>query len=493
MEAMPQVEGPAWTGRGLDMGAGRYPLQVERVVGRLVGRLLPGIITTTRHARMYSIHALAWADAEERGLDPEAAAELVRRCEVVAAAIYRHHTPHRVRLASAAHGEARIDQFTANGAFRVAEAAAPRHGLSQIGFRDVYVGPAAQVGLLTPGDPPRSGIRADVGELRTALGDLLALAERDEVPVEELAAAGHLCLCAVATAADGELLRDVFFARPDPQRVEDRCRQLSAHMLLRTIAAEPDVDPEAAFCADWGFGDPLDRLAGNRVAAVACGWRAAILRNYSVGAWRSLWRWLAEQLKREPMTVEQLGDVLADALGDLSVQRFIGELPSRAEGGRVLPAEAELAAAEPDAPLTSLRLLALGAQRLDDLDDTTRRLFLGSVPHDLGPVWMGQRLREWHHDHLSQVARELTEILVRRAQRVALDRMRLEGGMPRIRTRLRDRDGLLSVHGEEGAGEVALRLGSLTEILIALGSLDRRPDGVVEVTAAGRELLERTA
>jgi hypothetical protein len=53
------VEGPAWTGHELDESAGRYPLRVEAAVFNLVSTLLPGVITTTRQARMYALHALA--------------------------------------------------------------------------------------------------------------------------------------------------------------------------------------------------------------------------------------------------------------------------------------------------------------------------------------------------------------------------------------------------------------------------------------------------
>jgi hypothetical protein len=192
------------------------------------------------------------------------------------------------------------------------------------------------------------------------------------------------------------------------------------------------------------------------------------------------------------MTVDELGTVFAAELGGISVAELQTGLPARREGPRLLPAELEILAG-PWTPLVSLQLLALGALRIDDLDERTARLFLGTVPHDLGPRWVQQRLQEWSSDDVSNLAHELVSILVNRAKRVALSRMELRGGIPRIRTRLRDRDGLLSVHGEEGAGEVALRISALTEILIALGSLDRRDDDIIVVTPAGRDLLERTA
>src|SRR3954454_5543591 len=72
------------------------PLRVESAVSNVVGRLLPGVITTTRHARMYSLNTLAWAVAHERKLDHDGAADLVRRCEVVIAGIHHFHEAHRV-------------------------------------------------------------------------------------------------------------------------------------------------------------------------------------------------------------------------------------------------------------------------------------------------------------------------------------------------------------------------------------------------------------
>jgi len=55
------VEGPTWTCSGLNESAGLYPLRVEPSVGRLVERLLPGVITTTTGARYYGLHTLACA------------------------------------------------------------------------------------------------------------------------------------------------------------------------------------------------------------------------------------------------------------------------------------------------------------------------------------------------------------------------------------------------------------------------------------------------
>ena len=66
-------------------------MRVEPHVGRLVQRLLPGVITTTYQARTFALHGLVWAEASQRDLDLESAQELLRRCEVVLAGISLQH------------------------------------------------------------------------------------------------------------------------------------------------------------------------------------------------------------------------------------------------------------------------------------------------------------------------------------------------------------------------------------------------------------------
>jgi hypothetical protein len=482
------VEGPGWTGKGIDESVGRYPLSVEGAVFRLVNQLLPGIITTTRHARMYSLHALSWVEANELGLDREKAAAFVRRCEVVIAAIHHLHRPHQ-RLLSSAHGEDKIEKFIGPEGLDVARGSQPR-GLSAGGFADVYLGPTVKVGLLSPDRPPKSGERTDLDALRTGLKGLIALAQNDMVPLPELEEAGHLCLCAAADAADGVLLRRVLFEEAQEDRHDDRYRQLTCHLLLEAIGDRRVGDVNGLFRERWGFGPPTTEV-GTARAHVLRGWRAAILRNYSVGAWRRLWSWLAGCLAREPMTVEELGGCLAAEVDGHSVSDLIDGLPARLEGSELLPAELVLEEEE-RTPLADLRMLALGAQRLEDLDEETLRLFVGTNAGDLGPRWVAARLHENRNHGLDVFARELVEILVRRARRVALAKMELRDGKPWVPSRLRDHNGLLSARGVEGDRDVSLRTGSLTEILIGLGALDRDEE-CVWMTDLGRELRDRTA
>ncbi|MDQ3571465.1 MAG: hypothetical protein M3383_01230 [Actinomycetota bacterium] len=487
MTLEPLVDGPAWTGSGIHESGGRYPLRVEGAVSSIVGRLLPGVITTTRHARMYGVHTLAWSVAHERKLEPEPAAEFVRRCEVVIAGIHHYHEPHRVTLSSA-HGESDLYRFIADDQLDVA-AAAQRHGLSVAGFANVYYGLCVAIGALAPGSDPRPGERADMNALREDLGDLLELAERPSLSVDELREAKHLCLCEAAPCSDGRWLRNVLVEDVD-DRPDDRHRQLTCVLLLEALRDAPSPDATSAFRNRWAFGPPEGDAESDERAMVAALWRAASLRNFSVGAWRALWRWLTAQLAVEPMTAQQLGDRFADALEDLSVSELLDGLPTRTDGPSILPAEVVLAEEE-ETPTRWVRQLAVGASRLDDLDGPTLAAYVGSDPTDLGPRWVAGLLGEARERHIRDVARELAVILVRRAQRVALSKMYLTtDGRPFVPTRLHDRDGILSVRGEEGAGDVALRISSLAAVLAGLGYLNH-DDGTFTVAAPGEELLAR--
>jgi len=485
----PPVEGPAWTGKGLDESAGRYPLSVEGPVFRLVDQLLPGIITTTRQARMYAVHALAWAEADEQGWAAEEAATFVRRCEVVVAAIHHLHGEHRQPVSSA-HGEERIGRFLGDGGLDVRAAAEPG-GMSNAGFSNVYLGPMVRIGLLTPDRPPRLGQRGDLGALRQGLDGLPSLARRDTIPLPELEANSHLCLCEAAEASDGAHLRQVLFEQVDDDRRDDRYRQLTCHLLLEALGEEPVDDIDWAFRLRRGFGPPISSPSPVR-AEVERGWRAAILRNCSVGAWRWLWWWLVGELADEPMTVEALGLRLAEELDDLTLGELVAGLPARTDGDHLLPLELELEE-EDWTPMHALRMLVLGAKRLEDLDAEAAALFVGTEPRDLGPRWVAVRVAEGADHHLGLFGRELVEILIRRARRVALGKTELRDGRPWVPSRLRDRDGILSAHGEEGMGHVSLRTRSLAEILIGLGALTRDERGAISLTPLGHELRQRTA
>lgn len=482
------VEGPVWAASGLDESRGRYPLRVEPAVGRLVEKLLPGVITTTTGARYYGLHTLAWADAHARGSDAEQAAEFVRRCEVVMAAAWLHHDQSggHVRVVPSAHGAERIPRFIHDGVLDVAEAAATPDGLSKGGFAGTYWAPETVIGLLTGASPPREGLRVDLAALRAGIGDVLDVARQRRVSAETIAQLAHICPCRAADSLDGQWLRRVMFEEGRPDVEGDYNRQISAVMLLEALDGGPHSDPERRFRLAHGFVAQIE--GDGHEARARRAWQAAILRNYSVSAWRHLWRWLSLGLVGEELTVRELGDRLADAVGAGHVRDLIDELPVLVGVDRLLPVEEELRDSDDAVPIVALRQLALGAMRLKDLDTSTRDLYLGVDRDDLGPSWVEHQLDEHADSALADFARDLVQTLVRRAWRVAASKMRLSSDLrPYLPTRLRDRDGLLSVVEAELDSEVSLRGWTLSQVLCALGAINR-PDRQYVVSADGASL-----
>ena len=101
------VEGPSWGVAGTSGAIVLNPLRVENSIFTVVDHLLPGVISTTPHARYLGLHGLV----RQRGSAPRTewrqATDLMRRCEAVIAAIAHYHDPHLVVLPEA-HGETSV-------------------------------------------------------------------------------------------------------------------------------------------------------------------------------------------------------------------------------------------------------------------------------------------------------------------------------------------------------------------------------------------------
>lgn len=493
------VQGPAWSLPGLDVVSARYPLRVETHVLRLVARLLPGVITTTPHARAYALHGLVWSEAERRGLDLEGACELLRRCEVVIAGVSLRHR-HAVELGAPHGGDVVQKGIGADGQLAVAELSATgRYSQSKWGFGGVYAGSEIALGILDNGRPPPPGPRLDEDHVRAALGAVFTLAERETVSLAELDAAGELCICMAPSAPDGPWLQRLFLqpgldseGAPDGDRfaVGDAARRATARLLAAVVARGVDGSLVAQFRRAVGTGDFVEADPVAAALSITPAWRGVVLRNYSVGAWRRVWSWLVGELA-EPMTAAELGERFADALPDLKVGEVVAGLPSTIEDGVLVPVEEELRTGHPGPdPWTELRLLAVGAQRLDDLNGSVLVAFAGHpADDDLGPRWVARQLQASSQVPLRRFAAGLVERLVRRSQRVAYSKMTLQAnGRPKLPTRLEERDGLLRQVSPEGWADVSLRIDTFASVLLGLGAVNRL-DGRWSLTTVGAELL----
>ena len=482
------LEGPAWAPHQLDVYAGRFPLSVEAHLMNMTARLVPGATTVTINARYYGLHGLVAAEAERRDLDAAAAYTLLRRCEVVVAGASAVH-PDRW---NAAHGHDRVKpQLERDGALDVAHLSVPgQYVKSQWGFLGPYFGSELTLGILT-GNSFVPGPRVETEVLGNGFPDLFELAERDEVTLSELQARPELAISAARTSPDGAWLARLLCGSGvrEPGKL-DQTRRGTVRLLARaaTVASGPSITE--SFRSLVAYGPSLREDAVTAAIPEAQAWRGLLFRHDSVGAWRKLWAWLVREI--DGLTPPSaLVAVTVESLPGGTLRQFLAELPDTVDAaGDPATAEEQVRAQGRSVPSESLGLLALGARRTRELEGNTRSALVGDErrPPVLSPLWMDR----WLHDRLdrtmSDVASELVTTLLERAQRIAMGKMRIgKEGRIWLPTRVHERGGLLYKIGDEGSGNVGLRLSQLAGLLAAVGVFDRTPTW--SVTGVGEELL----
>ncbi|TCO33387.1 hypothetical protein EV652_103388 [Kribbella steppae] len=490
---MTTLQGPIWSAAGLDIAAGRYPLAVERHVMRMADLLVPGVTTVTPHARYYALHALIADEAEQRGLSSAETQELLRRTEVALAAVSWTHEHSHVGLPRA-HGTDALARRLRAGHVDVAEASQPgKDGYVQNswGFWFPYFASEVTLGVLAAKGVPTPGPASDAGAVRAGLDDLLDLARRPELVVDDLRQHTHLCVCAGGDSPDGRWLAQLLCAttEADP-RSRAGTRRETIRLITRIMQTHQVSDVTADLAPVIAFGDFVTSDRVTRGLAATSAWRGVILRNYNVGAWRRLWSWLVEQVNGLT-PADAVADSFADSLPDVTVQAFLDQLPAtRTPSGTPAPAEQQLRGSDLVLPLRELSVLAVNARRVDELAGHVRDAFLGDRRGiDLAPEWTARRFTEAAPTSLRDFARRLTADLLLRAQRVALAKARRRAdGTLWLPTRLQERGGLLFKTSAEGRADVGLRLDQLTTVLAGAGVV-ARVEGTWQVTSAGEALL----
>jgi hypothetical protein len=487
------VQGPAWTEPGLEIAAGRYPLSVERHVLRMADLLVPGVTTVTPHARYYALHALVAGEVSRSELTAQEAQDLLRRTEVALAAVSFVHDHGKAGLPRA-HGVDALAGRLGTGVVDVAEASRPGKGgyvQSAWGFWNPYFASEVTLGILEDSGVPTPGPACDSTAVREGLGELLDLARRQHLSVEELRSMGHLCVCAGGASPDGRWLARLLCApdRDTEPQPRSASRRATIQLLSRVVRTHNVRNPIRDVGLVVAYGDFIttDPIAAD--LDVSPVWRGVVLRNYAVGAWRRLWAWLVDQVEGL-MSESELADRFADTLAGGTVGQLLDGLPSTVTAtGAPAPAEQQLRESDLDLPMTELSVLAVGARRVDELTGRARDAFLGQRGVELGPEWTGRKLNEARPMPLRDFGRNLTADLVTRSQRVALSkaRRRVDGTLW-LPTRLHQRGDLLFRTNREGSGDAGLRLNQLTSVLAGAGVL-RREEGAWRVTAAGEDLL----
>ncbi|MET3424785.1 hypothetical protein BJ973_003997 [Actinoplanes tereljensis] len=490
------VAGAAWSAIGeTPSDVGRQPLAVEAVTAAHASELVPGVITTTPHARYLSLHARVAVEARRRGWSGEDRWEfrrLLRRCEVVLAAVSVHHgdddrQSHQRRAGlRRPHGVNTIGRaLDESGAVDLDEVSR-RYSTVADGFHGTYGGIEATLGLITPGVIPEPGPVADAQALR-ALDRVVDLADGSDVlTVADLADAADLCLCRVGGTTDGRSLRRVYFDAGGPDPGLAAVHRASAAVVAAAVDGQPfDSNIDMLLDGLCCYTPDLDGvLGGDDLTEHALRWRGALLRNWSVWAWRMLWASLVAPLAN-PGTREEAADGFAGGLPVVSVRQALrdGLPPTVAAGGGLLPAEHDLTGEVEESGggwsvLQLLRLLAVGARRAGELDDgPARDAFVRYDQTSMGPGWM----RGWIDEHadvpLPDAARSLALGLFSRAEKISRDKMQWTRTGLRMPTRLRVIGDRLRLEGQEGSAPASLRLETFATVLLQLGVLERSEDG----------------
>ena len=502
------IDGPAWSAPGLVPHDNRYPLKVETAVQRAVTLLLPGVSTASEFVRYYALYAALAAHAEDHGLDGEECRELVRRSEVVLAGVSMLDEKASASWVRA-HGVDGVrpwfgDGLDVRGAVNIGN---EKHSYSsrKSGFWGSYGGPSQILGTVAMEDNAfRVGRHTCPARVRELFAPLFSAARHDRLSRPELEGLRPVGPQSTEWPEIPWLL-DLFTAtrkgthEPGQWQPDDRRRRATIRMLGRaTVLYGTDTSltwtamvESAVVFSDAPQNDPVLADIGEAAA-----WRGALLRNYSISAWRRLWAALVRTIGQADdsadRSAEDLQTWLAGQMPDMTVRAFMADLPPGMIGRHPAPAEwTVLADGSTRDPLTNVRLLLLGSRRAQDLDGEARTVFLGRQSEILNPLWMAGCIREFEDRPLRDLAVRLVNDMLAQARRVALDKMRPDaGGRLQVYSRIHERNGRYYKTRDEGDTTIGTRLEVMAGIAVQLGLIDVADDDAATVTGKGSAVLE---
>ncbi|MEW2013877.1 MULTISPECIES: hypothetical protein [Microbacterium] len=428
------VDGPAWVAAEPLDYVGENPLAVSRHVTAESRKLATVAISTTFHARYYTLHALVADECDSRELTVDAQRELLRRCEVVLAAITILHqdahdspvTPHGVRAVGGALSGNDLDVA------RLAGTGPGAYSKRQWGFFWDYGAVEQDLGFVRMSSGGLSiGPNADTAAIRAGLGVLLTLAESDRVPLEILRERSDLCLCRMASAEDGRALRERLLPAavqitPEPMP-EGSAQTIRMLLILLELAGGGDGTLQDDL-GDRLLFDPAAHADPRLIALDAtAAWTGLLLREKSVRAWHRLWAWTVAQIDGAA-TVEAIAAAVANELPPCSLAAYLSDLPPHtAPGGDLLPAEVAVDQDQSRSVVDRwFATLLLGAVRANALPVKVAAYFEGGEERGsrLRPGWLRERLDEWAERPVQEFAVFITEQMVARAQQITLSKAR---------------------------------------------------------------------
>lgn len=481
--------GPGWAPHSLDVQGGRFPLSVEAHLMNMTAQLVPGATTVTTSARYFTLHGAVAVEAERRSLALPERLALLRRCEVVMAAA---SIVHPSQAAGTVHGSDAIMTKSGGASFDLAALATPKLGYSdaQAGFLGPYLGSELTLRILNDGSLV-PGIRIDEDALVAGFAGLFDLADRDVLTSVDLEGYRHLSIGAVAESRDGDwLARQLCAVGITDPVTSDRTRAGTVRLLVHAAISWEADDAVASFRRLVAYGPHLRIDPVVSAIPEAEPWRGTLFRHDSVGAWRRLWAWLTDAIDGPTLRAEVVAN-LADSLPDLTLHAFEHQLPPTMDAvGDPIDAESIVRSGEHELPAESLALILLGARRANELAGVSRSALVGNERKVavLSPLWVTDWTESRRSLHLRDIASELTDVLLDRAQRIALSKMRMRNGRMWLPSVVGERGGYLYTVGREGRGNVGLRLEQLAGILRGVAVLGQASD-TWKLGPRGEELL----
>lgn len=516
------VEGPFWAERGLDTKSGLDPLRVTRTVLDNVDRLLPGVSTLTAFARPYAFYSALAHHCEREDASAEQRLRLLRRGEVLMAAVAAvredAEADHDPVAGGKPHGtdgmmpHLDLDGLDLAAAEHGREGGPPSYSTRRLGFWSGYRGACLSLGVVGGDQPtPVPGQRSCPEPVSAVFSPLFEATEDDYLSRDQLMAlaqvgAHHL------TEAEKQWLADLFTASengvhdPDRWDPEDLHRRAALRLLGRTAALfgeRFDLDWEGsweqAFRTVVAYGDTAVTDPVLRAHKQTLGWRGLLLRRFSVGAWRRLWssvtRYMNDGASGSGSTEDELRDRVAAQMPDTTVGAFIADLPATTRDGHPVAAEeALLEGRDQRTLLLNVELLLLGARRFEELEGDVHRSFLGQRNELLNPRWVALLRDELKDRPVAEFAAELVSEMLRQSQRVASEKTRVGAdGRVTVFSRVHERNGRYYSTADEGEGEPATRIEQLARLARQLGLVTEDRGRAGALTSSGSRLLELTS
>lgn len=477
------VRGPLWSD-SVRTHAGRFPLAVESFAMARVGELAPGVTTVTPHAKYYALHAHVARSVVGGPFDGDWQ-ELLRRCEVLVAAASIHHIrqdPSAHDGLSQPHGAEVIERaLRGDGQLRLSEVAKPgSYAESKRGFLGPYIGSERGLGLVSDeGGQLQPGSRAETDPMPPSFHGLIDMARRDTVLTQDLEDRHEWCVCG-RDAPETAWLRRVFLPKEVMPAGQDDKRSQTMRMLLRLIELYTPATIGRGLEAHLVAQQDLDSDPVLRDLEVVDAWRGVVLRRWFAWGWRDLWAWLVNDHLASAAYVSDFCDGLADHLPSTSLRKFIHGLPDPMAGGRPTAAEFDDELTSWDKGALSFAWIVLGSQRQDRLGEREAVYFTSEDRErrnaELTPAWTKSYLDDRSGQNVRDVSVDLVRRVLRRSQRVAMAKAKVESGRLIVPSRVHVRDDVVVADSREGGGPVSLRWDQMCQVLGGLGLVSKVDD-----------------